>query len=183
MDNAVVPADDDLRFERYLRDSFAGLVARLRSSFSERVAAEDVVQEALIRAWQLDARGERIRFLEPWMNAVATNLAARGGARSTPRTGHSSRSPAIARAIPRTSFRRHPLRAFRDSSNSRLDGFLRVRAKSSPFTTTATSPCARSQVGSMSAREPSNARCMTPAPSFAAWWDGISNSNDIGGRP
>ncbi len=67
--------DDDLRFEQYLRDSFAGLVARLRGSFSERVAAEDVVQEALIRAWQLDVRGEQIRFLEPWMKAAATNLA------------------------------------------------------------------------------------------------------------
>ena len=70
-----MPTDDDLRFEQYLRDSFAGLVARLRGSFSERVAAEDVVQEALIRAWQLDARGEQIRLLEPWMSAVATNLA------------------------------------------------------------------------------------------------------------
>ena len=66
---------DDLRFEQYLRDSFAGLVARLRGSFSERVAAEDVVQEALIRAWLLQARGEEIRSLEPWMSAVATNLA------------------------------------------------------------------------------------------------------------
>ncbi|MBA2420056.1 MAG: RNA polymerase sigma factor, partial [Thermoleophilaceae bacterium] len=67
--------DADLRFEQYLRASFPGLVARLRSSFSERVAAEDVVQEALIRAWQLEARGERIRFLEPWMSAAAANLA------------------------------------------------------------------------------------------------------------
>ncbi len=68
-------ADKNLLFEQYLRDSFAGLVARLRSGFSERVAAEDVVQEALIRAWQLDARGEQIRSLEPWMTAAATNLA------------------------------------------------------------------------------------------------------------
>jgi len=70
-----VAADNDFLFEQYLRDSFAGLVARLRSGFSERVAAEDVVQEALIRAWQLDARGEQIRSLEPWMTAAATNLA------------------------------------------------------------------------------------------------------------
>jgi len=66
---------DDLLFERYLRESFPGLVARLRSSFSERVAAEDMVQEALVRAWQLNARGEQVRALEPWMNVVATNLA------------------------------------------------------------------------------------------------------------
>ncbi len=70
-----MPSDSDFRFEQYLRDSFAGLVARLRGSFSERVAAEDIVQEALIRAWQLDARGEQIRSLEPWMTAAATNLA------------------------------------------------------------------------------------------------------------
>jgi RNA polymerase sigma factor (sigma-70 family) len=75
IDNAIVAADNDFLFEQYLRDSFAGLVARLRNTFSERVAAEDLVQEALIRAWQLDARGEQIRSLEPWMTAVATNLA------------------------------------------------------------------------------------------------------------
>ncbi|MBA3300950.1 MAG: RNA polymerase sigma factor [Thermoleophilaceae bacterium] len=75
MHNAIVSADNDVRFEQYLRDSFPALVARLRSSFSERVAAEDVVQETLIRAWQLDARGEEIRFLEPWMNTAAKNLA------------------------------------------------------------------------------------------------------------
>ena len=67
--------DDDLRFEKYLRDSFAGLVTRLRGTFSDRVAAEDLVQEALIRAWQLDQRGEEIRLLEPWMATVAMNLA------------------------------------------------------------------------------------------------------------
>jgi RNA polymerase sigma factor (sigma-70 family) len=75
VDDVIVPADNDLLFEQYLRDSFAGLVARLRSEFSERVAAEDVVQEALIRAWQLDARGEQIHSLGPWMTAAATNLA------------------------------------------------------------------------------------------------------------
>lgn len=68
-------AFDDPRFEAYLRDSFAALVARLRAAFSDRVAAEDVVQEALIRAWQLDARREEVRALEPWVAVVATNLA------------------------------------------------------------------------------------------------------------
>ena len=72
---AIVASDEDIRFEQYLRGSFAGLVARLRGSFSGRVAAEDVVQEALIRAWLLEARGDQIRLLEAWMNAAATNLA------------------------------------------------------------------------------------------------------------
>lgn len=71
----MVPGPDNLRFERYLRDSFAGLVARLRARYSERVAVEDLVQEALLRAWQLEARGEEIRSLEPWMAATAANLA------------------------------------------------------------------------------------------------------------
>ncbi len=75
MGTAIVASDEDIRFEQYLRGSFAGLVARLRGSFSGRVAAEDVVQEALIRAWLLQARGDQIRLLEPWMNAAATNLA------------------------------------------------------------------------------------------------------------
>src|SRR5919202_5273358 len=73
--NAIVARDDALRFEQYLRDSFAALVARLRGSFSERVAPEDLVQEALIRAWLLERRGDQIQLLEPWVNAAATNLA------------------------------------------------------------------------------------------------------------
>jgi len=75
MSKARMPPPDELGCERYVRDSYASLVARLRGSFSERVAAEDVVQEALLRAWLMDTRGERIRTLEPWMTAVATNLA------------------------------------------------------------------------------------------------------------
>ncbi len=70
-----MPARDDLPFEQYLRGSFAELVARLRGTFPARVAAEDAVQEALIRAWQLSARGEPVRALEPWMTVAATNLA------------------------------------------------------------------------------------------------------------
>ena len=69
------PTPDSLPFEHYLRESFVELVRRLRRSFSDRVAAEDVVQEALLRAWQLDAGGEPIRSLEAWMAATATNLA------------------------------------------------------------------------------------------------------------
>jgi RNA polymerase sigma factor (sigma-70 family) len=70
-----VAEDNEIRLEQYLRSSFAALVARLRRSFSERVSPEDLAQEALIRAWQLEARGEHIHSLEPWMTAAATNLA------------------------------------------------------------------------------------------------------------
>jgi hypothetical protein len=73
--NVIVSLPEDLRFERYLRDSFPGLVARLRGGFSERIAPEEVVQEALLRAWQLSAHGEEIRSLEPWMTVAAKNLA------------------------------------------------------------------------------------------------------------
>ena len=73
--SAMSPTPDSLPFEHYLRESFVELVRRLRRSFSDRVAAEDVVEEALLRAWQLDAGGEPIRSLEAWMAATATNLA------------------------------------------------------------------------------------------------------------
>ncbi|MBA3300096.1 MAG: RNA polymerase sigma factor [Thermoleophilaceae bacterium] len=75
MDEPPIPHPDEPRLDRYLRDSYPGLVARLRGSFSERIAAEDVVQEALVSAWQLEGRGERIHSLDPWMTAAATNLA------------------------------------------------------------------------------------------------------------
>lgn len=65
----------ELRLKRYLCDSYAGLVARLRRSFPERIAVEEIVQEALVRAWQTEARGEPIGSLDPWMTAAATNLA------------------------------------------------------------------------------------------------------------
>jgi len=114
--NAIVATDDDLRFEQYLRCSFAGLVARLRSSFSERVAVEDVVQEALIRAWQLDARGEQIRLLEPWMHAAATNLA-----RSSWRTIHAEDRALEQVASDRSS---HPSDIFQVPPPSSLPGPL-----------------------------------------------------------
>jgi RNA polymerase sigma factor (sigma-70 family) len=75
MPEAQMLSPEELRLSRYLRDSYAGLIARLDSSFSDRIGAEDIVQEALVRAWQMQARGERIRSLDPWMTAAATNLA------------------------------------------------------------------------------------------------------------
>jgi RNA polymerase sigma factor (sigma-70 family) len=111
-----VATDDDLRFEQYVRDSFAGLVARLRGSFSERVAAEDLVQEALIRAWLLEARGDQIRLLEPWMNAAATNLA-----RSSWRTIHAEDRALEQVASDRSS---HPSDTFQVPPPSSLPGPL-----------------------------------------------------------
>lgn len=70
-----MPGPDDVRLDRYLQESYSGLVARLRGSFSERIAAEDVVQETLVHAWLLEARGERTHSLDPWMTAPETNLA------------------------------------------------------------------------------------------------------------
>ncbi|MGH2943511.1 MAG: RNA polymerase sigma factor, partial [Solirubrobacteraceae bacterium] len=66
---------DPRRFERYLSESYGRLVITLRRRLPERISAEDVVQEALVRAWQMSEGGVCIRSLEGWMNTAATNLA------------------------------------------------------------------------------------------------------------
>lgn len=43
-----------------------------------RPAAEDAVQEALLRAWERSERGERIDSLPAWVTTVSLNLARSG---------------------------------------------------------------------------------------------------------
>jgi RNA polymerase sigma factor (sigma-70 family) len=45
-------------------------------------AAEDVVQEALVRAWMRSERGERLESLPAWVAAVALNLTRSGWRRA-----------------------------------------------------------------------------------------------------
>jgi RNA polymerase sigma-70 factor (ECF subfamily) len=46
-------------------------------------AAEDAVQEALVRAWMRSERGERLESLPAWVAAVALNQARSGWRRAT----------------------------------------------------------------------------------------------------
>jgi RNA polymerase sigma factor (sigma-70 family) len=49
------------------------LVRRLERRFGGRQRAEDAVQEALVRAWQLRARGEEVRSWDAWVATTAAN--------------------------------------------------------------------------------------------------------------
>ena len=64
--------------EQELRAFFAGgydrLVGRLDGR-RRRAWAEDLVQEALLRAWERARRGEPVESLPAWVTTVATNLA------------------------------------------------------------------------------------------------------------
>lgn len=55
--------------------TFPRLVAGLTLISGSRAAAEDVVCEALARAWERSGRGQHIDSLPAWVTTVATNLA------------------------------------------------------------------------------------------------------------
>jgi RNA polymerase sigma factor (sigma-70 family) len=63
---------DDDRLSTLLRRS-APLVHRLERRFGGRQQAEDAVQEALIRAWQLQATGDRVTSWDAWVATTAAN--------------------------------------------------------------------------------------------------------------
>jgi RNA polymerase sigma factor (sigma-70 family) len=67
----TVMSDDD-RLSTLLRRS-APLVHRLERRFGGRQQAEDAVQEALIRAWQLQATGDRVTSWDAWVATTAAN--------------------------------------------------------------------------------------------------------------
>ena len=54
------------------------LVAAVALVSGSRPAAEDAVQEALLRAWERAERGERIDSLPAWVTTVSLNLARSG---------------------------------------------------------------------------------------------------------
>ncbi len=58
--------------------SYPRLVAAVTLVSGSRPAAEDAVQEALLRAWERSERGERIESLPAWVATVALNLARSG---------------------------------------------------------------------------------------------------------
>jgi RNA polymerase sigma-70 factor (ECF subfamily) len=69
---------DEVAIREFLHTSYPRLVAAVALTSGSRPAAEDAVQEALIRAWERSDRGEEIDSLEGWVTTVALNLARSG---------------------------------------------------------------------------------------------------------
>jgi RNA polymerase sigma-70 factor (ECF subfamily) len=66
---------DEGTIREFLGTRYPRLVGALSILCGSRAAAEDVVQEALARAWEQDERGRRIESLEAWVTRAAMNLA------------------------------------------------------------------------------------------------------------
>lgn len=65
---------DEDEIAQFLGGTYAGLVAGLARWPNGHIAAEDAVQEALLRAWERAARGEPPESLSGWVARVAANL-------------------------------------------------------------------------------------------------------------
>lgn len=69
---------DEVALREFLHTSYPRLVAAVALASGSRPAAEDAVQEALLRAWERSDKGEEIESLEGWVTTVALNLARSG---------------------------------------------------------------------------------------------------------
>ena len=69
---------DEVALREFLHTSYPRLVAAVALACGSRPAAEDAVQEALLRAWERSEKGEEIESLEGWVTTVALNLARSG---------------------------------------------------------------------------------------------------------
>ena len=69
---------DEIAIREFLHTSYPRLVAAVALTSGSRPAAEDAVQEALLRAWERSERGDSIESLNAWVAAVALNLARSG---------------------------------------------------------------------------------------------------------
>jgi RNA polymerase sigma-70 factor (ECF subfamily) len=66
---------DEVALREFLHTSYPRLVAAVALACGSRPAAEDAVQEALLRAWERSEKGEEIESLEGWVTTAALNLA------------------------------------------------------------------------------------------------------------
>ena len=71
---------DDTTIKEFLRDEYGAVVNAVALVCGDLAAAEDAVQEALVRAWNRSEGGEPIESLTSWVVVVALNLV-RGGRR------------------------------------------------------------------------------------------------------
>jgi RNA polymerase sigma factor (sigma-70 family) len=65
---------DEYELRAFFNDGYDRLVGRLDGWYCQPWA-EDLVQEALLRAWERARRGEAVISLHAWVTTVATNLA------------------------------------------------------------------------------------------------------------
>ena len=66
---------DEVAIREFLHTAYPRLVAAVALVGGSRPAAEDAVQEALLRAWERSEKGEEIESLGSWVATVALNLA------------------------------------------------------------------------------------------------------------
>jgi len=65
---------DEVELREFLRERYPRLVGAVALVIGDAAAAEDAVQEAIVRAWERTERGEQIVALDRWVAAVAMNL-------------------------------------------------------------------------------------------------------------
>ena len=76
MDSAGRLDEGELR--KFIGQRYPGVVAAVALVTGSQPAAEDAVQEALVRAWERSERGEVIEHLAAWVTTVALNVARSG---------------------------------------------------------------------------------------------------------
>jgi RNA polymerase sigma-70 factor (ECF subfamily) len=69
---------EDADFREFLATDYARLVAAVGLVSGSRPAAEDAVQEAMVRAWERTTKGEAIDSLGAWVATVALNISRSG---------------------------------------------------------------------------------------------------------
>lgn len=69
---------DEIAIREFLHTAYPRLVAAVALVSGSRPAAEDAVQEALLRAWERSEKGDEIERLDAWVTTVALNLARSG---------------------------------------------------------------------------------------------------------
>ena len=69
---------DEPELRQFLRTDYPRLVAAVALVSGSRSAAEDAVQEALLRAWERTRRGHQLGSLSAWVATVALNLSRSG---------------------------------------------------------------------------------------------------------
>ena len=65
---------DEIALREFLHTAYPRLVAAIALAAESRPAAEDAVQEALLRAWERSEKGEEIESMNAWVTTVALNL-------------------------------------------------------------------------------------------------------------